>query len=946
MTQKAVRILLAAILMAACTACVAHKAPVTGFSQSLQDPALVRGVLPNGFQYFIMKNTTPKERVSIHLNVFAGSVHETQEERGLAHFLEHMVFNGSEHFKPGELITYFQSIGMDFGGDANASTSFFRTVYDLDLPRAGRTDIEEGLLVLRDYAGGALLLQSEIDRERGVILSEKQERDTVSFRTFKKKLAFELPGSILARRMPIGNEGVIKQADRDLFKGFYDRWYRPDNMALVVVGDVAPDLVEKLIQEQFASLADRSSGEPDPEPDISWTPHRGVKPYYHYEPEAGNTHITLERLDYEPFVPETLESLKARQIRFLGDLMLNNRLSRILRDQSANFTSASVYSGTYLRNLKISAVEASCAPENWKAGLIQLENTLRQALTHGFEAGEFERVRADYIASLESDVAGAGTRKSKRLARSLLSALNQKRLFLSPGQRLDILKPFVASLDLNRVNKAFKSAWAPDHRLVTVTGNAILDQAPLTAISTAYTQAVRTAVFPYRAPEAKAFPYLTLPEKKAGIQHLAKDVNGLGVTQVTFDNNIRLNLKPTSFKKGRFRFKAVFGKGWSDTPEALAGFTSLVQSAVRESGLGQMDVDQLTAALAGRKVRIGFSIEETYFSFEGTAEPRDVELIFQLLYAYLRDPGFRENGMSLAKKRYRQEYEAKAKTPDGMMQIQGRQFLAGGNAHFGMGAPDQADEISMAAVDAWLRPQMASAPLEVSLVGDFDRDTVLDTAKAYLGAMTDRNKPTPQAPNPCAAAFPSGKSALLDLNSRLDKGMVRLAFATDDFWQIMQTRRLSMLAHVFSERLRLQIREELGASYSPYVYNNAALACDGYGVMQAVVKTTPQSFDLVAEQVRKIAADLAENGVTKEELTLVKAPVMNQLKVLVQNNSYWLGSVLADSFRHPEKLDWANSLETGYGSIRAEELSVLARKYLKNEAVVFIRPDIGPESSK
>ena len=311
-------------------------------------------------------------------------------------------------------------------------------------------------------------------------------------------------------------------------------------------------------------------------------------------------------------------------------------------------------------------------PENWEASLTQLEHSLRQALTYGFRAEELERVKADYIASLESDVAGADTRKSNRLARSLLSALNRQRLFLSPGQRLDILKPVVAGLDLDTVNKAFKASWAPDHRLVMVTGNALLGPSPLKAISMAYDRAARTPVYPYKMPEAKTFPYLELPEKRAGVQSRRDNVNGLGVAQVTFDNNIHLNLKPTAFKKGKFRFKAVFGNGWAGTPEKLAGFTSLVQSAVRESGLGLMDVDQLTAALAGREVRIGFRIEENYFAFEGTAEPGDIDLVFQLLYAYLNDPGFKESGMALAQKRYRQGFEARAKTPDGMMAIRGR----------------------------------------------------------------------------------------------------------------------------------------------------------------------------------------------------------------------------------------------------------------------------------
>jgi len=238
-------------------------------------------------------------------------------------------------------------------------------------------------------------------------------------------------------------------------------------------------------------------------------------------------------------------------------------------------------------------------------------------------------------------------------------------------------------------------------------------------------------------------------------------------------------------------------------------------------------------------------------------------------------------------------------------------------------------------------PISAWGPLEVSLVGDFDGQSVLPTAQEYLGAMAQRRPAASQAPKAWPLSFPAGQTASISLDSRIEKGVVRVAFATDDFWDIMQTRRLSLLAQVFSERLRKQVREKLGASYSPYVYNDASLACKEYGVMQAVVNTDSSSFDLVVTQVKKIAADLCENGVTEAELELVKAPVMNQLQVLRQDNKYWLGSVLSDVFRHPEKLDWANTLVSGYGSITAAQLSTLARRYLKNEAVIIIRPENG-----
>ncbi len=182
----------------------------------LTDPDLVHGVLPNGIRYVLLHNTTPENRVSMHLNVQSGSMHERDDQRGIAHYLEHMLFNGSTHFKPGELIEYFQSIGMMFGADANAHTGFFETVYDILLPAGDKESLEKGLLVLQDYAEGALLLESEVERERGVILAEKRERDSVSFRTFKASLEFELPDSLIAKRLPIGSESVIKTMNRDM----------------------------------------------------------------------------------------------------------------------------------------------------------------------------------------------------------------------------------------------------------------------------------------------------------------------------------------------------------------------------------------------------------------------------------------------------------------------------------------------------------------------------------------------------------------------------------------------------------------------------------------------------------------------------------------------------------------------------------------------------------
>lgn len=906
------------------------------------DPALIQGVLPNGFQYRIMKNATPRERVNVHLNLFAGSVHETDAQQGVAHFLEHMLFNGSEHFKPGELVQYFQSIGMDFGADANASTSFFNTVYDLTLPRADKAFLADAFRVVKDYAGGALLLEEEIQRERGIILAEKRERDSVSFRTFQRELAFELPGSLLTQRFPIGITPVLETADQPLLKEYYDQWYRPDNMALVMVGDLDIQETQQLIKDTFSGLQPRTPFK-GRDPDISWKSHEKTSAFYHYEPEVGATEVTLERISHVPFEPQTLEKLKETTLKNLADAIFQNRLTHMITRQTAHFSSASVYSAVFLRHISLSAIKASCPPDQWKSTLGQLENTLRQTLEHGFLPGELARVKADFISRTDAEVARAETRTSESLARSIIGAMNRKELFLSPLERQKQLTPYVQELTLGEVNQVFKDSWADDPRLVLVTGNAKIspsrEGSPDQQVLALYQASAGQPIQPFEAVESKPFPYLSLPDSKSPIVKTIENAGGLGITQVEFENNIRLNLKPTPYKKGELFVKVVFGQGRASEPEALLGLSDVVESAIQESGFQSMDPDQMEEALAGKEVGIEFAIQETFFALNGSGNPQEAETIFQLIYTHMQDPGFRPRGLTLAKTHYRQMYDALKQTPDGIMHIQGERFLAKGDPRFGLEPPDKIDTLALETIEAWLKPAFKSAAMEVSVVGDFDRETIMGHARTYLGALGLREIPRSDR-SVLPVFFPRGESSVLILDTKINKGVVRVGFLTHDFWDIVQTRKLSLLAKVFSERLRKTIREELGESYSPYAYHDPSLIYDGYGILNVVVNVLPETSDRVYGQIKTLVRDLAQEGIGESELELVKNPLLNQLTVLRQTNAYWLNSVLADSFRHPEKLDWAGNMESGFSAITSGDLSVLAKHYLKMEesALIIVQP--------
>ena len=514
-----------------------------GKSDLYPDPAIVFGKLPNGFRYVLMENHEPKARVSMHLNIQAGSMNESDHEQGLAHFLEHMLFNGSTHFKPGELVKYFQGIGMQFGPDANAHTGFYETVYDVLLPEGDREDLKKGLVVLKDYAQGALLLQSEIDKERKVVLAEKRTRDSASYRTFLSTLNFELPDTRIPERLPIGKENIIKSADRSLLKKFYDTWYRPENMVIVMAGEFSPGTAVSLIKESFSSISARAPRKPDA--DIGEINHKGIKPFYHFEKEAGNTTVSIEVISKSDKTSDSFALQKKRLLKDIADRIVQDRLDAMVGKPGTPFTSATISSGIYLQQVEYAAITADCSPENWEKTLSVLEQTLRQAVEHGFTKSELKRVKKDFLSGLDNAVKKASTRNSRTLAREIISSINNNRVLQSPSQEKALFAPVINLAALKDVHEFFKKAWKPEHRLVLVTGNTRISSGkndPKDIILSLFNKSRNVKVLPPVEKKSVTFPYLPEPEEKGRIIDKTR-INDLGIVRIDFENGVRLNLK-------------------------------------------------------------------------------------------------------------------------------------------------------------------------------------------------------------------------------------------------------------------------------------------------------------------------------------------------------------------------------------------------------------------
>lgn len=909
------------------------------------DPAVVFGRFPNGFRYALLTNRKPRDRVSLHLVVNAGSLHEQEDQRGIAHFLEHMLFNGSTHFAPGELVKYFQKIGMQFGPDANASTSFFKTVYDINLPQSDRDSLNEALTVMGDYAAGALLLPAEIEREREVILAEKRTRDSADYRTYIASLAYELAGTRFPERLPIGTEAVIRKADRQVFQTFYDTWYRPDNMVLVMVGDFDPAMAAELVAQHFQAMQPRGDGSPVPEIGRLQQPETPV--FYHHEPESGSTTLTLQVLSA---VPERVDSAAYKRERMenrLIGMILQNRLARILNQPDPPFTDASAGIGRFLRQIAYGYISAECQPEDWQAALGQIEKTLRQALIYGFDAVEVDRARRDFEADLERRVDQAGTRESGHLARQLIHTIASDHVFQSPQQAKTFYMPLLASVTPEMLNLRLQSAWKAPNRQILMTGNnplAGMKADPPALIQEVYQASLRQAV---QTPEMDAearFPYLPAPQVYAGQPAGRELIDDLGITRVRLRNGIRLNLKPTAFSDNEILFALGLEGGRAVEPTAQPGLAALTREVINESGVGALDREALQIALTGKTTRLAFGFNTDRFYFKGRSTPKEIELLFQLLHTHLTDPAFRPEAYQLVRERFAQNYRQMAQSVDAAFGLYGQRFFSGGDPRFGSPRLEEFERLHLADIEGWIKPILTAAPLELSLVGDFDLETAIALAQQYLGGLPRRGPDEIEIAQ--GPSFPIGQNNEVAIDTRIDKALLVVAFLTDDGRDIHRTRRLNVLADIFADRLRQEIREKQGAAYSTGAFSWPSRTFPGYGLFLAYLPLAPQALTTVLSDVKEIARQITTDGITADELQRALEPTLTGIREQLRQNDYWLNTVLMGATRHPEQFEWSRTIQADYARVEVRELVALARRYLDPEkaAVFKARPAVKPEA--
>ncbi len=904
--------------------------PHTG-SDLKPDPAITFGALPNGVRYAIMPNPEPPDRISLRLYFDTGSLMERDEQQGLAHFTEHMAFNGTTNFPAGEMVEYFQRLGMSFGGDTNAHTSFKETVYKLELPKQDETMLRDGLRLFRDYADGILFGDDEIDKERGVILSEKRTRDSVESRTMEAGLSFALPDALISKRMPIGTVEVIEQAKRDRFVSYYSKYYTSDRMVVVATGAVTPEKLVPLIEEYFAPLKMPES--PVPDPDLgSVSTGRGVIATLHPESEASSTDISIETM--QPYEKEKdMKEVRLKDLRLsVANAIVSQRFSILSKKEGAPFISGSAYATNFLDFVKYAGVQMSCKPEQWEAALKVGEQELRKALTHGFTEAEVGEMKAHLRNAYEQAAKAAATRQSRGLADSLVSEIAGGQVSTSPADDLAVFNELVEQVTADNCLEALRKLWKTDDIQVFVAGNLTMEN-PEERILAVYKASKETAVAAPEEREDAVWAYTDFGVPGTVLSTETDDA--LGITRIQFSNNVRLNLKKTDFEKNSIRIGARIGGGQLTLPKGKRGLDALASSIYDLGGLEAHNVDDLERLLAGKTVGSSFSVGEDAFFIGGRTNMDDFLLQCQLMVASLTKPGYRDEAMRQFQKGIDPLYTQLEHTPMGMYQKEVEPFLKGGDPRFGFPEKEELLKLTTEDVKAWLAKPLAEDYLEIGIVGDFELEKVIEAAARTFGALPKRAESKPDYAEARKLTFPeAGSTKSVAFVSEIPKAITALYWKTADMSDIALARRLNVLGSIFGDRLRLKVREELGETYSPYARNVSSDVFEGYGYLFALLTIDPQQAEPLVGIVEKLGTDLGAGEVSEDELERALKPLLTSIDQQLRSNTYWLQTVVLDCQEKPEKLAWAKTMKSDYESVTAAEVTALAKEYFKPGSAV------------
>ena len=890
------------------------------------DPRIHFGAFDNGLRYAWADNGEPEQRCYLRLHVNAGSLAEQDSEQGMAHFLEHMAFNGSKNFPPGTLIEWFQEHGMSFGADTNAHTIFSETVYKLDLPTSDAETLREGLMVLRDYADGLLLTEEEVQAEKGVIDGEQRERDSAGYRVFLEQLERMFAGSRYAERIPIGFKEIRDEFSAESVRAFYQKWYRPEHLTLIVVGDLGGLDPAPLLEEAFAGMQP-PAGRPALQPAVG-----KPKSYEHafalYEPEIPSVSLTVAVLTpWEDELPTVANWIEDLPLDYAHG-MVNLRFRELAKQEDTPFLGAGLGAADELESFRSESLTVQCAPEKWQEALAFCEKELRRALEFGFQQAELDEMRADMLRGLDEAVEREATQHSSGLLSELLLAAEQRYVPTDAGTNRSILRPAIEALTVEACHAALAEAWDAGPLSITSTGNLDLGEDSGRQLRAALEASRGEPVEAMDEIVVSDFAYASSADG-AGEVVERSHVEDLDLHLLRFANGVTVNIKRTDFKEKQILIRGNLGEGrLAAAPSVeVAAMTFFTDPTFNGGGLGAHDNEELRRLTAGRTVGASLSVGEDRIVLGGSTTAEDLLLQCELMCAWLTDPGWREDGMVQLKRRIPLVFQGLAHQHQGPMLFEFLPAIYGGDPRFGLPPQEAVEAVTMAQVRALIEPQLADGPLELSFVGDLEVEAVVAACARTFGELPPRRALRDFPEHRVVAAGKTGLKQLHTIETQVPKSLVLIHYPATDGMAAERRLGLAFLASVLNDRLRLEVRERLGAAYSPGAGTQLSQTFPGNGMILIQALADPEKVDTLMEACQAAADSLAVEGVTAEETDRLRQPEINQLRDARRTNGYWV-SAIQDAHRDPASVEDLRTVVPFYQGITAETLSALAAEYL------------------
>jgi zinc protease len=892
------------------------------------DPAVRFGQLDNGMRYAIQHNATPASHTSLRLLIRSGSLSERDDQRGLAHFLEHMAFRGSTHVPAGDMVRILQRLGLTFGADTNAHTSLDETVYQFDLPRSDADITGTGLMLLREIAGELTLAQSEMDPERGVVLSEERVRDGPDYRRGVAELAFQMEGQLPPRRMPIGQTDILRNAPVSLIRDFYEAEYRPDNATIVAVGDFDVDAMEAAIRARFADWTAKAAKPPKPE--LGPVLPRGATARTLTAPGTPNG-LSLAWVAPYDNAADTLAREQRDVAESLAAGVLRNRLETRAQSADAPFLSVSAGRSGAFRAATITVMNMQPKPGAWKPALETAIEAQRRLATYGIRPDEHERATSEFMTGIRVAAEGAPTRQSNRIADDIVRAASSDDVYTSPAQDLAEATAILEKLDLTEIDSAAKRLFTGSGPLLFLAGPDPIPGGDA-AVTAALAEAISRPIENGKAEAVKTWPYAPSPPGAIATRTTIAD---LDVTSVRFANNVRLLAKHTDFARDEVLVLVRIGSGRLGIAPENAKATWMVSGTIpiltaggtRE--LTREDIQKLTSA---NRIDIRQSLDDDAFVLTGTTRPADLDRQLELLQATTTQPGLRQVAFDRIKASLTNQLPQLEASASGVFSRAAPPALHGGDLRW-QRIPDAAS-LATASLDdlaALIKRDFAEGPIEVTLVGDVDMERAIDAVARSFGALPSR--PLRQPPDNRAGAVhfppPTPTPVIITHGGRPDQAVAMAAWPTDDFYANVQSQRtLAMMAAILQSRLTDRLRVHDGVTYSPSASTDASDIFKGFGLVQAMVETPVDKVGRFYSELDSIVEALRTSPPSPDELDRAKRPRVDQRIRLLRENQYWI-TALANAQHDDRHFDAIRALVPGTEQVTAADIQAAAVKYLR-----------------